>query len=129
MRPGGRGDVTASHVVWRVETGAPYVSSLVFWDGLLFMANDAGVVTAIDAKNGERVWQHRTPGVFSASPIAAEGRIYFVSESGETIVMRAARTPEVLAQNDLGVRMVASPAVSGGKILFRSDAQLIAVGR
>jgi len=98
-------------------------------DSLLFMANDAGVVTAIDAKTGERVWQHRTPGVFSASPIAAEGRIYFVSESGETIVMRAARTPELLAQNDLAVRLVASPAVSGGKIFFRSDNQLIAVGR
>lgn len=129
LRAGGRGDVSSSHVLWHVETGAPYVSSLVFSNGLLFMANDTGIVTAVDAKSGERVWQHRVPGVFSASPIAAEGRVYFVSESGRTLVVRASRTPEVLAENDVNVRLVASPAASGGKIFLRSDNRVIAVGR
>ncbi|HET9372859.1 MAG TPA: PQQ-binding-like beta-propeller repeat protein [Vicinamibacterales bacterium] len=128
MRPGGRGDVSASHVIWSVETGAPYVSSLVFANGLLFMANDTGVVTAVDAKTGERVWQHRVPGVFSASPIATGDRVYFVSESGRTLVMRASRTPEVLAENDLDVHLVASPAASRGRLFLRSDDRLIAVG-
>lgn len=129
IRPGGRGDVTGSHVVWSVETGAPYVSSLVYANGLLFMANDTGIVTAADAKSGERVWQHRVPGVFSASPIAAEGRVYFVSEGGRTLVMRAARTAEVLAENDLGAHLVASPAASRGKLFLRSDDRLFAIGK
>jgi outer membrane protein assembly factor BamB len=129
MRPGGRGDVSSSHVIWRVETGAPYVSSLVFSNGLLFMANDAGVVTAVDAKSGERVWQHRVAGVFSASPIAAGGLVYFASESGRTIVMRASRRPEVVAENDLDARLVSSPAASGGRLFFRGDDRLYAVGR
>jgi outer membrane protein assembly factor BamB len=128
MKPGGKGDVSTSHVIWSVETGAPYVSSLVFANGLLFMANDTGIISAVDAKSGERVWQHRVPGVFSASPIAAEGRVYFVSESGRTIVMKASRTAEVLAENDLDARLVASPAVSSGKLFLRSDDKLIAVG-
>ncbi len=128
VRPGGRGDVSSSHVLWSVETGAPYVSSLVFANGLLFMANDTGIVTAVDAGTGERVWQHRVPGVFSASPLAAEGRVYFVSESGRTLVMRAARTPEVLAENDLDAHLVASPAAARGKIFLRGDDRLFAVG-
>jgi outer membrane protein assembly factor BamB len=129
MRPGGRGDVSASHVLWNVETGAPYVSSLVFANGLLFMANDTGIISAIDAKSGERVWQHRVAGVFSASPIAAAGRVYFVSESGKTIVMKADRTPEVLAENTIDARLVASPAASRGKLFLRSDDRIYAVGR
>jgi outer membrane protein assembly factor BamB len=129
IRPGGRGDVSASHVLWKMETGAPYVSSLVFANGLLFMANDTGIITAVDAGSGERVWQHRVPGVFSASPIAAGDRVYFLSESGATIVMRAARTPDVLARNDLGVRLVASPAASGGRLFLRSDDRLFAIGK
>ncbi len=128
MRPGGKGDVSASHVIWNVETGAPYVSSLVFANGLLFMANDTGIISAVDAKSGERVWQHRVAGVFSASPIAAGDRVYFVSEGGRTIVVRAARTLEVLAENALDARLVASPAASKGRLILRSDDRLIAVG-
>lgn len=128
MRPGGRGDVTASHVIWSVETGAPYVSSLVFANGLLFMAHDTGIISAVDAKTGERVWQHRVEGVFSASPLAAGGRVYFVSESGRTIVMSASRKPEVLAENDLGAHLVASPAASRGRIFLRSDNRVFAIG-
>jgi outer membrane protein assembly factor BamB len=128
IRPGGRGDVTGSHVLWHVPTGAPYVASIVYANGLLFMANDAGVITAIDAATGDRVWQERTGGVFSASPVAADGKVYFVSESGETIVVRAGRTPEILARNDIGERMVASLAIAGGRIFIRTDRHLIAVG-
>ena len=128
VKPGGQGDVTKSHVVWNVETGAPYVSSLVYANGLLFMANDTGIVTAVDAKNGERVWQHRVPGVFSASPIVAGDRVYFVSEGGRTLVMRASRTAEVLAENDLDARLVASPAASRGRLFLRADDRLFAIG-
>jgi outer membrane protein assembly factor BamB len=74
IRPGGRGDVAKSHVLWKVETGAPYVSSIVYYDGLIYMMGDVGVATVVDAKTGERIWQERVGGVYTASPVAADGR-------------------------------------------------------
>ena len=127
VRAGGRGEVAPDHVLWKSPTGAPYISSLVYADGLLFMAGDVGVVTCIDAKTGERVWQERIDGIFTASPVAAEGRVYLFSEPGETIVMRAGRKPEVLARNRIDARLLASPAFSNGWIFFRSDDQIVAV--
>ncbi len=128
LRPGGRGDVSASHVVWRAPAGGSYVSSLVYVDGLLYLTNDVGVLTCADAKTGERVWQARLDGVFFASPVAADGRIYFVSQTGETIVVKAGRMPGILARNDLGERLVASPAIARGRIFLRSDGKLFAIG-
>jgi outer membrane protein assembly factor BamB len=129
IRPGGRGDISASHVVWEVPTGAPYISSLVYHEGILYMASDVGAVTAIDAATGKRIWQERVEGIFSASPVAADGKIYFVSETGETIVLKAGRQAEVLARNDVGERLIASPAISNGQIFLRSDDRLFAIGK
>jgi outer membrane protein assembly factor BamB len=129
IRPGGHGDITKTHVVWENTTGGPYISSLVYDNGLIYMATDVGAVTVVDAKDGSRVWQQRIDGVFSASPVAADGKIYFVSENGETIVVRAGRTPEVLSRNDVGERQMASPAVSNGQIFIRTDDHLWAIGR
>ena len=129
IRPGGKGDISKTHVAWESQTGAPYISSLVHDNGLIFMATDVGGVTVVDAKTGERVWQQRIDGIFTASPVAADGKIYFVSETGETIVVRSSRTPEVIARNDIGQRLMASPAISNGQIFLRSDGELIAVGR
>jgi outer membrane protein assembly factor BamB len=129
IRPGGKGDITSSHVVWQVNTGAPYISSLVYDGGLLYMANDVGAITVVDAANGQKVWQERMDGVFSASPVAADGKIYFVSETGETIVLRSGREPRVVARNDVGERLIASPAFSNGQIFLRSDDKIICVGK
>jgi len=129
IRPGGRGDISSSHVVWEVNTGAPYVSSLVYDAGLIYMANDVGALTAVDAASGAKVWQERVDGIFSASPVAADGKIYFVSETGETIVVRSGRQPAVIARNDIGARLIASPAVSNGQIFLRGDGQLFCVGK
>jgi outer membrane protein assembly factor BamB len=128
FRPGGRGDIATTHVAWHVPTGAPYVSSLVHYEGLLYMAGDVGIVTCVDAKTGERVWRERVGGVFSASPIAGDGKIYFPSETGETIVMRAGRKPEVLSRNTIDGRLLASPAISGGFLFIRTDDHVIAIG-
>lgn len=129
IRPGGKGDVSKSHVLWRTETGAPYVSSLVYHEGLLYMAGDVGVLSAIDAKTGQRVWQERTGGVFTASPVAGDGKIYLLSEDGQTIVLAAGKVPRVLARNRLTARQLASPAISGGRLLIRTDDAVIAVGK
>ena len=75
IRPGGSGDVSSTHVIWRVPSGAPYISSLVHYDGLIYMVGDVGVLTVTDAKSGERVFQERIGGVYSASPSAADGKV------------------------------------------------------
>jgi outer membrane protein assembly factor BamB len=128
IRPGGRGDVSATHVKWQVPTGAPYISSLLFYDGLVYMASDAGVVTCVDAATGEKVWQERTGGIFSASPVAGDGKVYFMSETGEAIVFQAGREPRILARNRIDGRIVASPAIAGGRLYVRADDRLMAIG-
>jgi outer membrane protein assembly factor BamB len=129
LKPGGRGDVSASHVVWQVATGAPYISSLVYDAGLLYMASDVGAISVIEADTGKRLWQERVNGLFSASPVAGDGKVYFVSETGEVIVLRAGRQPQVIARNDIGERLMASPAISNGQIFLRGDGSLFAIGK
>lgn len=128
FRPGGRGDVSKTHVIWHVPTGAPYISSLVHYDGLLYMAGDVGVITCVDAKTGERIWRERLGGVYTASPVAADGKVYLFSESGETIVLRAGRTAQVLSRNTINGRVLASPAISSGRLFVRTDDQIVAIG-
>jgi outer membrane protein assembly factor BamB len=128
LRPGGTGDVTGTRTVWSAATGAPYVSSLLYYEGVLYMANDVGVLTAIDAATGTRLWQERVDGVFSASPIAGGGHVYFVSENGDTLFVKAGRTPQIVGRNSLGERAVASPAASNGRIFIRTDSHLFCIG-
>ncbi len=127
IRTGGRGDISKTHVIWHVPTGAPYISSLVHYQGLLYMAGDVGVVTCVDAKTGERVWRERLDGVFTASPVAGDGKIYMLSENGDTFVLKAGRQAEVLSRNPIDGRVLASPALSGGRLFIRTDDAVIAV--
>jgi outer membrane protein assembly factor BamB len=129
IKSGGRGDITATHVIWSVATGAPYVSSLLYYDGLIYMANDVGVLTAVNAATGERVWQQRVEGVFSASPVGGGGHVYFLSENGDTVVVKSGRAPEVVARNPVAERALASPAISSGRLFLRTDEHLIAIGK
>ena len=129
IRLGGRGDISKTHVAWRVPTGGPYVSSLVHYQGVIYMSTDNGILSAVDAKNGERLWQERVGGTFSASPIAGDGKVYFVSEGGETIVIKAGRSFEVVSRNKLDGHFVASPAADRGKVFLRADDRLYAVGK
>ena len=103
--------------------------SILQYQGLLYMTNEVGVVSCVEAATGKRLWRHRLRGIFFASPVGADGKIYMVSETGETFVLRAGREPELLATNDLGERFLASPAISHGWIFLRSDGTLFAVGR
>jgi outer membrane protein assembly factor BamB len=91
------------------------------------MASEAGIVTVVEAATGERVWRERLGGIFMASPVAGDGKIYLVSETGETVVLKAGRTPEVLARNKLDDRLSGSPAISNGTLYLRADDQLIAI--
>jgi len=126
LQPGGRGDAS-SRVKWEIKTGGPYVSSLLYYQGVLYMANERGIVSAVDAATGETYWKERFGSVFSASPVAADGRVYLVNEEGITFVLEAGREKKVRAENPLGERILASPAISKGMIFLRSDGHLIAI--
>ncbi|MCW5983124.1 MAG: PQQ-binding-like beta-propeller repeat protein [Bryobacteraceae bacterium] len=128
VKTGGSGDVSETRVEWQVKTGAPYVSSLLYYDGLLYMATETGIASAVEASTGRTLWRERFGGVFSASPVVAGGRIYLVNESGDAFVLEHGRELKVLSRNHLGERTLASPAVSGGLILLRTDEHVIAIG-
>lgn len=128
IRTGAKGTISADQLLWRVPSGAPYISTPVHYEGLLYMTGDVGVLTVVDAKTGVRVYQERIGGVYTASPVAGDGKVYLVSEDGETVVLSAGRTPQVIARNKLTARQLASPAIAGGRLFIRSDDVLYAIG-
>jgi outer membrane protein assembly factor BamB len=129
IRPGGRGDVTSSHILWRAPRGASYVPSILYYQGLIYVTNEIGIVTCADAENGSTVWRKRLGGIFFASPVAGDGKVYMISETGETFVLKAGREAEILAKNSLDARIIASPAISNGKLFLRSDGALYCIGK
>jgi outer membrane protein assembly factor BamB len=129
VKTGGRGDVSASHTLWQVNTGGPYVSSLLYYQGLLYMVTETGIASCVDAKDGKTLWKERFGGVFSASPVAAEGKVYLVNEDGEAWVLAAGRELKVVEKNVLKERTLASPAIAGGRIFLRTDEHLVAIGK
>ncbi len=124
---GGTGDVNETHMKWRVPTRAPYISSLLYYEGLLFMATERGIVSVVDPNSGDTLWRQRLGGAFTASPVAGDGKVYFTNEAGETFVIAPTASPEVLATNSIDERTLASPAISGGTLFLRSDAHLFAI--
>ena len=127
VRPDGRGDVTATHVAWRLTRGVPNKPSVILVNDLLFMTTDAGVASAVEAKTGQVVWTGRIGGTHSASPVSADGRVYFFSEDGKTIVVEASRSFRILAENELGDGFMASPAIAGKAFYLRSRTHLYRV--
>ncbi len=128
LRPGGSGDVTQSHLAWRTVRSGPHVPSPALVDGRLYTANDTGVVTCLDAATGKVIFLERLSDTFSASPIVAGGLIYFPAESGITYVLRTGATLDIIAQNDLGAPILASPAVVDGCIVLRTADELVCIG-
>ena len=127
VRPDGRGDVTETHVVWTSTKGIPIKPTPVVVDDLVFMADDNGVASCLELESGEIVWQERWGGRYSASPIYADGRIYFFSEDEAATVIEPARQAVVLATNQLDAGFMASPAVVGRAIILRTKTHLYRV--
>ncbi|HEV3257107.1 MAG TPA: PQQ-binding-like beta-propeller repeat protein [Gemmataceae bacterium] len=127
VRPDGRRDVTRTHVAWTYNKGVPSRSSLLLVGDLLYMANDNGVATCLEAKTGRRVWQKRLGGQFIASPVFAAGHIYFASRDGRTHVLEPGRDPKVLAANHLDDGCMASPAVADGALFLRTLTHLYCI--
>ena len=124
VRPGGQGDVTESHVVWKFQTAVPSRCAPLLIGDLLFMLNEAGIVTCLDAKTGEVVWKHRLGGNYSSSPLSAEGRIYLNGEDGTSHVIAAGRKFELLSTNHLDAGCMATPAIAGRAIFHRTKTHL-----
>ena len=116
-------------VKWKAPRGAPNKPSLLLLDGLLFMVNDTGIVTCLSAADGSEVWRSRISDSYSASPVAAEGRIYFSSEDGKTTVIEAGKTFKVLAENVLDDGIMASPAIDGRALYLRTKSHLYRIER
>ena len=127
IRPGGNGDVTASRVVWKRSRGGPYIPTGVVYRNRLFVLADSGRLTCFDAGDGREIWQTKFRGTFTASLIAADGRIYATSESGVVYVVAAADTFELLAQNEMDARCLATPAVADGDLLIRTEGELYCI--
>jgi outer membrane protein assembly factor BamB len=133
IKPGGKGDVTRSHLAWSSPRGSPFVPSPILVGDQLYMVNDmASIVTSFDAVSGRTLWQGRL-GVanregFSASPVAFDGKVFFTNDDGETFVLRAGRTFELLHVNRIGERTLASPALVDGRWYLRTDRHLWAIG-
>lgn len=134
IRPGGSGDVTATHLAWSTPRGSPFVPSPVLYGEHLYTINDmASIVTNFDAVTGKLLWQGRL-GVanregFSASPVAVDGKVYFTNDDGETFVLRAGPKFELLHVNRIGERTLASPALVSGRWYIRTEGHLLAIGR
>lgn len=129
IRPDGKGDVTDTHVAWKLAKGAPNTPSLLLVGDELYMVSDRGIASCVDAKNGEVHWQQRIGGGFSASPIYADDRIYLLSEDGRGTVLAAGKKFEKLAENAIGERTLASYAVTNGSLFIRGDKHLYRIGR
>ena len=134
IKAGGSGDVTKTHLAWTSPRGSPFVPSPILFGEQLYMVNDmASIVTSMEATTGKMLWQGRL-GVaqregFSASPVAVDGKVFFTNDEGETFVLRAGPTFELLHVNRIGERTLASPALVDGRWYIRTDRNLFAIGR
>jgi outer membrane protein assembly factor BamB len=131
-RLGGRGDVTESHFLWKQGKSLPNVPSPLLYRGVLYTLKEGGIFSSYDPAKGEVLKQARLTGAlgdYFASPVAADGRVYTVSEPGKLAVIRAGAQWEVLQVNDLGDGCKATPAIADGRMYLRTYSTLYCFGR
>jgi outer membrane protein assembly factor BamB len=134
IRPGGKGDVTATHLAWSSPRGSPFVPSPIVHGDLLYMINDMqSILTVLEAKTGATVYQDRLGEParegFSSSPVAVGNKLFFTNDRGQTFVVEAGRTFKLLRTNELHAQVLASPALVDGTWYWRTDKELLAIGK
>jgi outer membrane protein assembly factor BamB len=129
VRIDGSGDVSATHLAWKASGGIPLMASPILVGEELYIVSDVGVASCLDARTGSPVWKERIGGNHAASPVLADGRLYFFDREGTAVVLRPGRKFERIAENRLGGTVIASPAVAGGAIFLRTDAHLSCIAR
>ncbi len=132
VKPGGSGDISSTHVAWKVTRGLPYVPSPIYYRGRVYLVKDGGLVSCFDAKTGTIVWdQERLPasGGYYASPVAADGRLYLAALNGKVTVLNAlGEKSEVLSEASFGEKIEATPALAGARLYLRTASKLYALG-
>jgi len=131
IRPGGKGEVNQTHVVWTQTKGVPGVPSPLYYNGRLYTVQNGGIIFSRVAKTGELVYSGRTGamGYYYSSPVAADNKIYLASEEGVVVVLDGGEELKVLARNNLDAQILATPAIVDGKIYVRTEGYLYAFGR
>jgi hypothetical protein len=127
---GGSGDL-ADTVAWKYAKGTAYVPSPILYNGYLYLTTDRGIITCLDAKTGEVKYEGGRvpiPATFTASPVAFDGKILLTSEDGDTFMIKAGPTHEILGTNSVGEPVYASPAIADGRIFIRGEKNLYAIG-
>ena len=127
IRPGGEGDVSGTRLVWKLHRGGPYVPSGVVYRNRLYVVTEPGFLACYNAGDGQQVWRTRVRDTFTASLVAAAGRIYATSERGRVYVFAAGDAAEMLAENAMGARCQATPAVAGGELFIRTAKHLYCI--
>lgn len=138
LKPGARGDITlpegassGGSVVWTRLNAGSYMPTPIVYGGLLYVLKNQGILSCYDLRTGAVRYEERLPGVtsgFSASPVAADGKLYLSSEDGEVLVVKAGPAFALLARNPMGQALMATPAISGGMLLVRGERELVAIG-
>ncbi len=128
IRPGGRGNVTDTNIVWRTTRNCAYVPAPIVVDKYLLVSSDEGIATCFEADTGRVAWTARMGNHFSASPVAADGLVYFFPDNGEVKVVQPGEKLDIVATNELGQSCYASPAVSGGRFYVRGESDLFCIG-
>jgi outer membrane protein assembly factor BamB len=132
VRPGGTGDVSETdRVLWKYDKGTAYVPSPILVGGLLYLVTDKGLISCLDAKTGKVHYEGGRPPVgasYMASPVAVAGHLLLSSMDGDTIVLKAGTTHEIVRSNPLGEPIAASPAIVAGRIYIRGEHHLFAIG-
>ncbi len=129
VRLGGSGDVTETHVVWRTKRGAPSTPTPVLVGDELYFVSDAGIASCVDAKTGERHWMERLGGNYSSSPVYANGHILFMDEDGVATWIKASKTFEKVARNEVSGKTFATPAFVDGAMYLRTDEFLLKIAK
>jgi len=129
VRLGGTGDVTETHTVWESRQDVPKMSSMLYASSRLYLATETGVAKCFQAATGEILWRERLGAKFSASPVWADGTIYFLAENGKMTIVEDGPTFRIVAQNELGERCCASPAISQSNLFLRTDKAVYCIGK
>ena len=132
IRPGGQGDITTTHVAWKVTRGLPYVASPLYHQGRVYTIKNGGLVSCYDAKSGKPFYQDErldAPGDYYASIVAAGDKVFFTSLNGVVTVLQTGDNLNVLSQNRFGEAISATPAIVHGKLYLRTASQFFAFGK
>jgi outer membrane protein assembly factor BamB len=128
VKPGGHGVLPDAQIAWKVDKGVPSRPSPILVDGRIYMCNDGGIASCVDARTGAEIWHERVAGNYSASPVYADGKLYFCNEDEITTVLAAGSKFKKLAENELDDGIMASPAVVDHSIILRTKSHLYRIG-